>query len=60
MKAATVPSKVPFTQQQARDARDALAKEIYVRTFDYIVSKINTATSSVMSTGRWSSVCWPS
>ena len=38
--------KVPLTQQQARDARDALAKEIYVRTFDYIVSKINTATSS--------------
>ena len=44
--------KVPLTQQQARDARDALAKEIYVRTFDYIVSKINTATSSETSTGR--------
>ena len=38
--------KVPLTAQQARDARDALAKDIYMRTFDWIVGKINTATSS--------------
>ena len=44
------PSRSP-TQQQARDARDAL-EGINVRTFDYIVGKINTATSSETSTGR--------
>ena len=34
---------VPQNQEQARTARDALAKDIYFRMFDWIVSKVNEA-----------------
>ena len=45
MKARSEVYEIANTAQQARDARDALAKEIYVRAFDWIVAAINKATS---------------
>ena len=46
MRARSEVYKVPLNAQAARDARDALAKEIYVRAFDWIVKRINASTSS--------------
>lgn len=36
-------SRVPLKVGEARSARDALAKSIYSKLFDYIVSRVNQA-----------------
>ena len=36
--------KVPLTEEKASDARDALAKEIYAKTFLWLVRTVNDAT----------------
>merc|ERR1712238_354143 len=38
--------KVPLNVVKARDSSDALAKEIYSNTFDWLVMTINNATSA--------------
>ena len=38
--------EVPLTPESAREGRDAFAKELYAKQFLWLVSKINTATSS--------------
>uniref|UniRef100_A0A7S3NK29 Myosin motor domain-containing protein n=1 Tax=Aureoumbra lagunensis TaxID=44058 RepID=A0A7S3NK29_9STRA len=38
--------KVPLDVTKATDARDALAKEIYLKAFDWVVANINYSTSS--------------
>ncbi|KAJ8600328.1 hypothetical protein CTAYLR_000646 [Chrysophaeum taylorii] len=38
--------KVPLDASKAGDSRDALAKEIYLRAFDWVVANINASTTS--------------
>lgn len=35
------PSSVPLKPEQATSARDALAKAVYVRLFDWVVKRVN-------------------
>jgi len=46
---------VPMTPAQAADARDALAKGLYQRLFDWLVVRINASTCQGESEGRDSS-----
>ena len=47
MKARNEEFIVPLTATQARDACNALAKEIYAQTFSWLVDKINQATQAL-------------
>ena len=40
---------VPLSTMQAADARDGLAKELYSKTFDWLVARINDSTASSRS-----------
>ena len=55
MKARNEEFKVPLKVNQAKESCDALAKEIYAQTFQWLVHQINQATSAETSTDHYSS-----
>ena len=40
-------TRVPLTRKQAADSRNALAKEVYARLFNWVVGKVNQTTEHV-------------
>ena len=52
VKARTEVYKVPLNQVAAKDGCDALAKEIYNKVFDWLVTAINKATTCAKSNSR--------
>eukprot|EP01124_Arcella_intermedia_P033133 TRINITY_DN7861_c0_g1_i2.p1 TRINITY_DN7861_c0_g1~~TRINITY_DN7861_c0_g1_i2.p1 ORF type:complete len:1374 (-),score=438.93 TRINITY_DN7861_c0_g1_i2:103-4224(-) len=52
----TTSYSIPLTMEQAIENRDAMAKSIYTRLFDYIISQLNLKLSSKDPPNTWISI----